>query len=141
MDRLRHSLIGAVSHDLRTPLATIKVASSTFLDRSSELSPGDAAELHSLIDLQADRLTRLVNSLLDMTRIQSGTLEVRRRPWSLRNIVNRPSLSCTLRWRVGRLTLSSRMGSPSSTSTPPDLPGACQPAWTTPTGMARPGRH
>ena len=83
VDRLRHSLIGAVSHDLRTPLATIKVASSTFLDRSSHLSAGDTDELHSLIDLQADRLTRLVNSLLDMTRIQSGALEVRRRPWSL----------------------------------------------------------
>jgi two-component system, OmpR family, sensor histidine kinase KdpD len=87
IDRLRHSLIGAVSHDLRTPLATIKVASSTFLDRSSDLSPDDADELHSLIDLQADRLTRLVNSLLDMTRIQSGTLEVRRSSWSLANIV------------------------------------------------------
>lgn len=86
VDRLRHSLIGAVSHDLRTPLATIKVASSTFLDRSSDLSAGDADELHSLIDLQADRLTRLVNSLLDMTRIQSGTLEVRRKPWALRDI-------------------------------------------------------
>ena len=57
IDRLRHSLIGAVSHDLRTPLATIKVASSTFLDRTTDLSPGDADELHSLIDLQADRLT------------------------------------------------------------------------------------
>ncbi|HTT89218.1 MAG TPA: ATP-binding protein [Acidimicrobiales bacterium] len=88
IDRLRHSLIGAVSHDLRTPLATIKVASSTFLDRSSDLSPVDADELHNLIDLQADRLTRLVNSLLDMTRIQSGTLEVRRRPWSLTDVVN-----------------------------------------------------
>ena len=40
VDRLRRSLIGAVSHDLRTPLATIKVASSTFLDRSNELSAG-----------------------------------------------------------------------------------------------------
>jgi two-component system, OmpR family, sensor histidine kinase KdpD len=88
VDRLRHSLIGAVSHDLRTPLATIKVASSTFLDRSADLSAVDADELHSLIDLQADRLTRLVNSLLDMTRIQSGTLEVRRRPWSLPEIVS-----------------------------------------------------
>ncbi len=88
IDRLRHSLIGAVSHDLRTPLATIKVASSTFLDRTTDLSPDDADELHSLIDLQADRLTRLVNSLLDMTRIQSGTLEVQRRPWSLRDIVD-----------------------------------------------------
>jgi two-component system, OmpR family, sensor histidine kinase KdpD len=87
VDRLRHSLIGAVSHDLRTPLATIKVASSTFLESSSDLSQGDADELHSLIDLQADRLTRLVNSLLDMTRIQSGALEVRRRPRSLHDIV------------------------------------------------------
>ena len=88
VDRLRRSLIGAVSHDLRTPLATIKVASSTFLDRSNALSQNDSDELHSLIDMQADRLTRLVNSLLDMTRIQSGALEVRRRPWSVRALVN-----------------------------------------------------
>lgn len=87
VDRLRHSLIGAVSHDLRTPLATIKVASSTFLDRSNALSPDDADELHSLIDMQADRLTRLVNSLLDMTRIQSGALEVRPRPRAVRDLV------------------------------------------------------
>ena len=87
VDRLRRSLIGAVSHDLRTPLATIKVASSTFLDRSNDLSEEDANELHGLIDMQADRLTRLVNSLLDMTRIQSGSLEVRRRPWSVREMV------------------------------------------------------
>jgi two-component system, OmpR family, sensor histidine kinase KdpD len=88
VDRLRRSLIGAVSHDLRTPLATIKVASSTFLDRSNDLSEEDADELHGLIDMQADRLTRLVNSLLDMTRIQSGSLEVRRRPWSVRDMVH-----------------------------------------------------
>jgi two-component system sensor histidine kinase KdpD len=87
VDRLRRSLIGAVSHDLRTPLATIKVASSTFLDKTSELSGDDAYELHSLIDMQADRLTRLVTSLLDMTRIQSGALEVRPRPRRLRDLV------------------------------------------------------
>jgi two-component system, OmpR family, sensor histidine kinase KdpD len=87
VDRLRRSLIGAVSHDLRTPLATIKVASSTFLDKTSELSGEDAYELHSLIDMQADRLTRLVTSLLDMTRIQSGALEVRPRPRPLRDLV------------------------------------------------------
>ncbi len=88
VDRLRHSLIGAVSHDLRTPLATIKVASSTFLDRSNNLSDDDADELHGLIDMQADRLTRLVNSLLDMTRIQSGTLEVRPRPWAVSDLAS-----------------------------------------------------
>jgi two-component system sensor histidine kinase KdpD len=68
-------------------LATIKVASSTFLDKSNALSAGDADELHGLIDMQADRLTRLVNSLLDMTRIQSGALEVRRRPWPVGNLI------------------------------------------------------
>jgi two-component system, OmpR family, sensor histidine kinase KdpD len=83
VDRLRRSLIGAVSHDLRTPLATIKVASSTFLDKTNELTEQDADELHALIDMQADRLTRLVSSLLDMTRIQSGSLEVRPRPRNL----------------------------------------------------------
>jgi len=88
VDRLRRSLIGAVSHDLRTPLATIKVASSSFLEQGSTLSREDADELHSLIDMQADRLTMLVNSLLDMTRIESGALEVRRRPCSLDELVD-----------------------------------------------------
>ncbi|HTW06253.1 MAG TPA: ATP-binding protein [Acidimicrobiales bacterium] len=87
VDRLRRSLIGAVSHDLRTPLATIKVASSTLLDKASDLSPAGADELHSLIDMQADRLGRLVNSLLDMTRIQAGSLQVRPQPWPLATLV------------------------------------------------------
>lgn len=77
VERLRRSLIGAVSHDLRTPLATIKVASTAFLDGGPHLSAEDSHELHALIDMQADRLTRLVDSLLDMSRIQSGALEVR----------------------------------------------------------------
>jgi two-component system sensor histidine kinase KdpD len=78
IDRLRHALVGAVSHDLRTPLATMKVASSILLDPPSPLSESDTHELHGLIDLEADRLTRLVNSLLDMTRIDAGVLELRK---------------------------------------------------------------
>jgi two-component system sensor histidine kinase KdpD len=78
IDRLRHSLVGAVSHDLRTPLATMKVASSILLDPPSPLSESDTHELHGLIDLEADRLTRLVTSLLDMTRIDAGVLELRK---------------------------------------------------------------
>jgi two-component system sensor histidine kinase KdpD len=80
VDRLRHALVGAVSHDLRTPLATMKVASSTLLHPSYPLSDADADELHGLIDVETDRLTRLVTSLLDMTRIDAGVLEVRRGP-------------------------------------------------------------
>ena len=88
VDRLRHALMGAVSHDLRTPLATMKVASSILLDPPNPLSDADAHELHALIDLETDRLTRLVTSLLDMTRIDSGELEVRRAPISVRDLVS-----------------------------------------------------
>ena len=77
VDRLRLSLVGAVSHDLRTPLATIKVSASTLLDPDARVPPADAEELLGLIDVQADRLERLVANLLDMTRIQSGSLELR----------------------------------------------------------------
>jgi two-component system sensor histidine kinase KdpD len=83
VDRLRHALVGAVSHDLRTPLATMKVASSTLLDPAIPLSEADTHELHGLIDIETDRLTRLVTSLLDMTRIAAGALQVRRAPKSV----------------------------------------------------------
>lgn len=78
VDRLRHALMGAVSHDLRTPLATIKVASSTLVNRTDHISATDAHELHELIEIESDRLTRLVTNLLDMTRIEAGVLGVQR---------------------------------------------------------------
>ncbi len=77
MDRVRRSLVGAVSHDLRTPLATIKVSTSSLLDAEAPVEGADARELLELIDAQADRLDRLVANLLDMTRIESGALEIR----------------------------------------------------------------
>lgn len=77
-DRFRRGLLGAVSHDLRTPLATIKVASSTLSHRSATLSSEDSTELHRLIEIEADRLTRLVTNLLDMTRIEAGVLTLDR---------------------------------------------------------------
>jgi two-component system sensor histidine kinase KdpD len=80
VDRARRSLVGAVSHDLRTPLSTIKLSASTLLDPDADLSDGDAKELLRLVDEQADRLDRLVANLLDMTRIQAGALELRREP-------------------------------------------------------------
>ena len=88
VDRLRHALVGAVSHDLRTPLATIKVASSTLLDPPLPLSEADTRELHALVGIETDRLTRLVTSLLDMTRIDAGTLEVRRSPTPVVDVVH-----------------------------------------------------
>ncbi len=88
VDRLRHALMGAVSHDLRTPLATMKVASSILLDPPAPLSDADTEELYTLIDRETDRLTRLVTSLLDMTRIDAGELEVRPATIAVPDLVN-----------------------------------------------------
>ncbi len=87
IDRLRHAMVGAVSHDLRTPLASIKVASSALVNPSACLSPSDTEELHHLIDEQTDRLTNIVNNVLDMTRIQAGVLEPHRQPCSALDLI------------------------------------------------------
>jgi two-component system sensor histidine kinase KdpD len=65
----------------------MKVASSALVDPSITLSAEDADELHGLIDVETDRLTRLVTSLLDMTRIDAGVLEVRRVPTPVGKVV------------------------------------------------------
>jgi two-component system sensor histidine kinase KdpD len=88
IDNLRQALMGAVSHDLRTPLATIKLASSTLANRSNVLSSDDALELFDLIDIEADRLTRLVTNLLDMTRIEAGVLVIRPSSVKILDLVN-----------------------------------------------------
>jgi two-component system sensor histidine kinase KdpD len=87
VDRFRQSLMGAVSHDLRTPLATIKVASSTLSNRAEHLSKEQSAELYSLIEVESDRLTRLVSNLLDITRIEAGVFTVHRTPTSVQELV------------------------------------------------------
>ncbi len=77
IDRWRRALMGAASHDLRTPLASIKTAVSSMRQVDAQLSPQDRAELLELIELQSDRLARLVTNLLDMTRLEAGALELR----------------------------------------------------------------
>ena len=75
--RLSKTLVAAVSHDLRSPLASIKAASSTLTDTEISLTPETYQNLAGLIDVQADRLAELVQNLLDMSRIQSGVLTPR----------------------------------------------------------------
>jgi len=77
IDRWRGAMMGAVSHDLRTPLASVKAAVSSLRQDGGALNDADRAELLELIELQSDRLARLVTNLLDMTRIESGALAVR----------------------------------------------------------------
>jgi two-component system sensor histidine kinase KdpD len=69
-------------------LATIKLSASALVESGASLSPDDIKELAELVDAQADRLDRLVSNLLDMTRIQSGALELRRQPAALGDLVD-----------------------------------------------------
>ena len=71
---MRTALLAAVSHDLRTPLAGIKAASSALRSDDLDLTDADRAELVETIDESADRLTQLVDNLLDMSRLQAGAL-------------------------------------------------------------------
>jgi len=77
MARLAKTLVAAVSHDLRAPLASIKASSSTLADAELDIGPDAAQRLAALIDTQADRLADLVQNLLDMSRIQAGVLRPR----------------------------------------------------------------
>ncbi|MGW0549823.1 ATP-binding protein [Streptomyces altiplanensis] len=73
-NRIRTALLAAVSHDLRTPLAAIKAAVSSLRSDDVAWSQADEAELLASIEEGADRLDHLVGNLLDMSRLQTGTV-------------------------------------------------------------------
>ena len=86
-EQMRSSLLSAVSHDLRTPLASITGAASSLLSHSDSFDPATRRELLESIADEAERLERLVSNLLEMTRLESGAAEVRRDWHSLEEIV------------------------------------------------------
>ncbi|WP_436777128.1 DUF4118 domain-containing protein [Yinghuangia sp. YIM S09857] len=73
-NRIRTALLAAVSHDLRTPLAAIKASVSSLRSEDVSWSPEDEAELLAAIEDGADRLDALIGNLLDMSRLQTGTV-------------------------------------------------------------------
>jgi two-component system sensor histidine kinase KdpD len=77
---LRTALLSAVGHDLRTPLTSIKAAAGSLGDPELTLSTQDKADLLATIDQSADRLTALVDNLLDSSRLSTGAVEPLIRP-------------------------------------------------------------
>jgi two-component system sensor histidine kinase KdpD len=77
VDRLRSALVGAVSHDLRTPLSSIKASISDLADPDVHLGDEDRRMLLRTIAEETERLSRFVTNLLDMSRIEAGALEIR----------------------------------------------------------------
>ncbi len=111
-ERLRNTLLSSVSHDLRTPLATITGAASSLMDEAERLPPAARRELLAAIREESDRMNRLVGNLLDMTRLESGALQIRKEWHPLEEVVGAA---------LGRL--AARLGDrPVTTRLPPDLP-------------------
>jgi len=77
-EKLRSSLLSSVSHDLRTPLAAITGSTSSLLKNGETLSPSTRKDLLENIHDEADRLERLVNNLLEMTKLESGAVQLKK---------------------------------------------------------------
>jgi two-component system sensor histidine kinase KdpD len=86
-ERIRNAVLSAVSHDLRTPLTVITSASSTLVEHGERLQASARAEMARLISEEASRLSELLKSLLDVTRLQAGRLSVNREWESLEEVV------------------------------------------------------
>jgi PAS domain S-box-containing protein len=97
LDRLKSSLVSTVSHELRTPLAAIKGYASTLLAEDVEWDRDAQREFLSIISDESDRLTSLVNNLLDLSRIEAGSLSLSRDKCDLDEIIQRAAQRSQLR--------------------------------------------
>ncbi len=86
-ERLRGTLLGSISHDLRTPLAAIAGSAETLLSDGEAIDAATRRELVAAIHHQAQHLGRLVANLLDMSRLESGGVDLRCEPQSMEEIV------------------------------------------------------
>ena len=88
LERLRAEFLGMVSHELRTPLTTIKGSAATVLGAPSAVDTAEMLQFFRIIDEQADRMRSLISDLLDVTRIEAGTLSVAPEPTDLAALVD-----------------------------------------------------
>jgi two-component system, OmpR family, sensor histidine kinase KdpD len=111
-ERLRAALLTSISHDLRTPLASIVGAASSLRSYGDSYSPETRSELAATIYDEAERLDRFVRNLLDMTRLEAGSLRAERSSVDLAEIVG------TAVRRAARILEDHRV----ETDLPSDLP-------------------
>ena len=87
LGRLRAEFLGLVSRQLRTPLAAVRGAVATLLEAGAELEPAETRQFHGIIRDQSERMRRLIGDLLDVARIETGTLTVNPEPLTLAELV------------------------------------------------------
>ena len=88
LERLRAELLGMISHELRTPLATIKGSTTTLLSAPSGMDPAVMTQFHRIMDQQVDHMQDLITDLLDVARVETGTLSVEPGPANVADMVD-----------------------------------------------------
>ncbi len=88
LERLRAEFLGMVSHELQTPLASIRGSAATLLDDEADLDPAEMRQFHRIIQREASRMRALISDLLDVARIETGTLPVAPGPAELAALVD-----------------------------------------------------
>jgi two-component system sensor histidine kinase KdpD len=88
-EQMRSTLLSAVSHDVRTPLTSIKTAAEVLTGRTASLAAQEVGELASVIVSEADSLIRLVNNILNLTRFETGSLSLKRSEADVEELVSK----------------------------------------------------
>ena len=112
LDRLRAEFLGMVSHELRAPLTSIKGSAATVLGSTADLDPAVVRQFFRIIEDQADHMHDLVADLLDVARIETGTLPVTPEPAEVAVLVDRARSAFTSAGGRNNLAID----------IPPDLP-------------------
>ena len=86
-DRLRSALLTSISHDLKTPLASVLGAASTMRDLASGLTEAEKRDLLATVIDESERLNRFIANLLDMTKLESGAIKPNTAPHDVGEIV------------------------------------------------------
>jgi len=116
-NRMRTALLAAVSHDLRTPLASIKASVSTLRQTDVDWTADDESALLATIEASADRLDALIGNLLDMSRLTTGSLQPFLRPTAIDEVA-----PIALRGLEGSGTAADTSFSPVELAVPDGLP-------------------
>ena len=138
-NELRAALLSAVSHDLRTPIAAVKASVTSLLQDDVDWTPEARHEFLRTIDEETDRLNALVGNLLDMSRLQTGALEISSTPVGLEEVL--PAAVRSIAARTARSSSTSPSRSPASRRPRPTRARARQRPRERPPLLARRGRR
>jgi len=97
LNKMKSDLLAMVSHELRTPLATIKGYSTLILDYYSRLDSEETKDYLKSIDISTDRLAKLVDNLLDTSRMEAGLLKLEKSPVSMTQLIKGVATEASIR--------------------------------------------